>query len=515
MSVPSVPNGAPQATPQAPPLASPFSVPTALAVGWLVAELEDALANRQSKTEEDEAWRTAGDSQPSLLAARRSEKVMLLQIDEKLRLLRDDIDPDFAGQGGQAKIEKSAEQLMRRIDEASSSGDWEPASESLVALRSELLADLTAASTRLSRAVALGYDLANTCRFASNGNGVQLARLFGRRAVAVQEALADLASSLPAHAARGVSLSLAQWQHWAMNPQFSKHPVRWPQEGVSEALRRQGEVWRSLLSGEKQGTDMLGTADYVQAVKTLARNVIMRRPWVVLLMAAAVAAAAGGIYLLVTGKGPLIGAVLSGLGAVGISTATLKRGFDDVAKEIEAHVWGAEIDFAIAQAITVPPGDWRVKLRKIAQPPPRGLDPDIAANARVIHRVAKEISRPRPGRKWRLRRYLHDHVAYVPRNGSSPAKAQDSSESTRRSVATDLIRNKYLGLEPREVKAGSTGRLVSLHERNAAERQSFVWTFDHVRLRHLMAFLTYDEAARAAEDPAPHLSEKAPAEHIT
>jgi hypothetical protein len=173
----------------------------------------------------------------------------------------------------------------------------------------------------------------------------------------------------------------AQWQHWAAG---SDREAQWRGDGVVAALVRQGQVWRALLSGEKAGTDMLGADDYVGAFRTLVARLVRHRPWVwgaAMLMAAAIAAL---IYLFVTERGTVQHVVaigLSALAAVGISTAALKRALNDVTSEIEAQVWRAELDFAIAEAITVPAADWIVKLKKIELPAPRGTDPQSGEKA--------------------------------------------------------------------------------------------------------------------------------------
>jgi 3',5'-cyclic AMP phosphodiesterase CpdA len=374
-----------------------------------------------------------------------------------------------------------------------------------VQVTGDALGNLTAASTRLGRAFGLGYDLANTCMLPKGATDGDLARRLGTRVVELQEALADLASSLPEHAGRAVSLSLAQWEHWAADPKLSKSPVNWPQEGIEEALDRQGQVWRSVLSGDKLGKDMLDADDYIGALKALALP-FLKRWWTWALLGLFFAMIGLGAYLLVTHKhtvSTVIGAVLSGLGVVGITSASLRSAFSDVAKEIETQVWGAELDYAIADAVTVPPGDWRVTLRKIDVPPARGLDPHIAANSRTVHRVSHAIRRRRSKlrKRWQVQKYLDEKGTYETLAGILQAD-RGSGMRRRMKIAKGLIDHNALGCEPQRVAAGAPGRIVSRHEDAARHRVSaFVWTFRHGRVHHIKQYDDYDVARAAARLP--------------
>ena len=296
---------APTPTASARPLASTSSITTALSVGWLLAELRtelggDGLERLPTGSLIEE---TVPGSSGSLLAAVPSATVRIRQIQAKLARLQDDLD--------QARVPKDDSEALTRLARlataADVAGQATPArSSSRAALASlvedvtqDVLANLTAASTRLGRAFGLGFDLAKTCQLAPDAQRDTFIGLFGTRVVDVQEALADLASSLPEHASRGVSLSLAQWQHWAMNPTLSKRPVVWPQEGVADALARQGQVWRAILSGEKLGTDMLGTQDYFDALDVFAEK---RRRWAWLLVPLFLIGAVS-VYLLIASGG--------------------------------------------------------------------------------------------------------------------------------------------------------------------------------------------------------------------
>ncbi len=502
----------------APPLASRASITTAFSVGWLLAEqaLEITIGNAQRLPDGSLSSATIQGSSASLLAAVPPAKVRVRQIQAKLNLLKADLDQARVPAQDITALEAELDALAAEVDGPSSSGASPPrvgVANLVGQVTQDALANLTAASTRLGRAFGLGYDLAKTCALPRNANGDDLARAFGMRAVDVQEALADLASSLPEHAGRAVSLSLAQWQHWAADPKLSKKAVAWPQEGVEDALARQGQVWRSVLSGEKQGKDMLAADDYIGALKALALPII-RRPWVWAGLLAIVVLLGAGIYLLVAQKATLAkvgGAALSALGGVGLSTASLKRAFSDVAKELETQLWGAELDYAISEAITVPPGDWRVSLKKIDVPPPRGLDPNIAANARTVHRISRTINQRPTGRAKRVQRYLHEGGTFQTPDGAVVQATSGSARKRRLKIAKKLVKREALRYDPEKVAAGSPGRIVSGHRPPGAQALSaFVWTFRHRRVHHIEEYADYNAARAAARLPHPASKEVTP-----
>ncbi|MGA2928764.1 MAG: metallophosphoesterase, partial [Solirubrobacteraceae bacterium] len=493
----------------APALASTASVTTAFSVGWLLAELAREAGARPAdrRPEGSLSSATLHGSSASMLAAAPPAKVRVRQIQAKLSRLKADLDQAGVPAQDATALDAKVDALLAEVDGGSARGapNGRVGAATLVGeITQDTLANLTAASTRLGRAFGLGYDLANTCTLPKEATGDDLARQFGTRVVDVQEALADLASSLPAHAGRSVSLSLAQWEYWASDPKLSKHPVKWPQEGVEDALARQGQVWRSVLSGEKLGKDMLATTDYFGALRTLVSR-FLKRPWVWMLLFAAVAALGGGLYLFIAQHGTLVriaGAFLSALGAVGISTATLKRALSDVAKEIETQVWDAELDYAIADAVTVPPGDWRITLKKIDLPPPRGLDPNIAANARTVHRISQAIigKRSKLSKRWQVQKYLHEKGTYETLDGVITAKGK-TDLGRRMKIAKNLIKRDTLGHEPERVAAGAPGRIVSGHRASPDKLSAFVWTFRHGRAHDIKEYDDYNAARAAARLP--------------
>ena len=488
------------------------AVTTALSIGWLLAELEMDLSSHSAQRLPDSSLTGASlhGSSASLLTSVPAETVRVRQIQAKFYLLKPGLARAGVPNGDLKAVIRELEDLAQAVASnehdrsGAANGSDDAVTRRVQGVTQDVLANLTAASGRLGRGFGLGYDLANTCRLPQDAPMDELSFVFGERVVDVHEALADLASLLPEHASRAVTLSLAQWQYWAMSPNPTNRTLASPHAGVADALARQGQVWRTVLSGEKLGKDMLATDDYLGALKVLARRLVTGRPWVWLLLILFVAAATIGIYLLVAAKGELAklsGAVLAGLGAVGIRTASLKRDFADVAEDIEAQVWGAELDFAVAEAITVPPGNWRVNLRKIDTPPPRGLDPHIASNSRTLHRVSRAVAArgPRPLRIWRVQQHLDDKFSFHRLNGTVETSTARTAFRRRADLARRLVEKRALGADPAEIKPGAPGRLISRHTVDTTHEEHWlVWTFHHGRLLDLAAFDDHEGATAEA-----------------
>ena len=510
------PPAAPSADDGAAPALAPTSVPAAFNIGWLLADLRASAADR-TRTEPRDDHRTpttAGGDPPSRLEVAPSAQVKVAQIRAKLTLLGTDVANEGVPASSLKVVYDSLDATAGAVNADTLTTD---AADGLFTAISDVL---TVASIRMGRALDLGFDLANTCRTRreEDPGAAQSAflDLFGPRVVKVQEALADLATSLPEHAARGVSLSLAEWQFWAGRLTLNKEPVSWPDPAVTDALRRQGEVWRSVLAGEKLGQDMLSSDDYFGAMRELVKGQFLKRPWIWIALVASVGLLiVGAIFVLgnTAAATKVVGGVVPLLGVLGISAATVKTFAGNIARELERQVWGAELDFAIAEALTVPPGEWRVKLRKIDTPPPRGIDPHIATNARIVRKVS-EASRvgqawpPTVIKAWRVRRYMDTGFSFKPLDGPGIS----------RRTATKLIKHPVMaGFHAAHVAPGAPGRLWTSHSRGASADGSvhdcfLVWTFHEnmhrwiprqprVRLIYLDEVTGKSEASTQANQP--------------
>lgn len=157
----------------------------------------------------------------------------------------------------------------------------------------------------------------------------------------------------------------------AVRPQWHKAPTL-PAETVppldietlKRSLPRQGKVWRGVLTGEMSPTDRLEPDDYLAAAKGLANQAFRlarKAPPIVWVTGAAIAALAVLVVILIgfattssgagrfaAGFGGLIAALLAGW-------KVIKNRTVGALKQLEQPLWGAELDRAIADAITLPP----------------------------------------------------------------------------------------------------------------------------------------------------------------
>lgn len=230
-------------------------------------------------------------------------------------------------------------------------GNWDADGAAAVeALHLKLVGVLTAADFRFGKAYGLGRALADTCRKPADAAGVK-DELDRYRLANLLAWLDDLSSALPPHAAHSVYTSLQSWLDWAM-------AQAQPSDSTIATLKRQGELWRSLLSGEKRGTEMLEIRNYLEAAGQVATRMssifwktIWRFRWLsaivlALVIAAIVLLALGGSSKIVAGAGTL-------LAALGLSWKGVGGALGQLAGKLEQPLWGAVLDAAIADAITL------------------------------------------------------------------------------------------------------------------------------------------------------------------
>ncbi len=142
----------------------------------------------------------------------------------------------------------------------------------------------------------------------------------------------DAGDGVP-HAAQAVRGSLEAWAAWAQSPTLrlaadDGRPVDWEsgrdRESVTRALHRQAQIWRAVLSGEKNRRDLLSADDYLGAADRLLGHLrqltrrFLRRYWlattiVVVVLAAVIAA----VFAVPTTT--VLGVLAVGAGAVGIT----------------------------------------------------------------------------------------------------------------------------------------------------------------------------------------------------
>jgi hypothetical protein len=319
-------------------------ITAAFALGWQMAELYRPDAPNRLPA-------AVHDDLPSLrrLGDQERAQITLKQITAALAKLADSIKAAGLPVPDVVRVRNALTNPVDRSGHAAA----------VTQLHVELLATLTAADFRLGKAYGLGRSLADTARNPVSGSTLEAEFKPGRIAK-LRGTLDDLASGLPAHAGHAVGKSLAQWsEHLAAASKPEEREAA--ADAALHGLVRQGQLWRALLSGEKAGRDMLAVKNYVDAANNLfktTRNIVLTflgHFWYVAVLALVLLA--GGVYLIVEESSSAstiagIGGVLASLGVTWRSLGTAAGG---LGPKLGEHLWGAELDQAIADAITMLP----------------------------------------------------------------------------------------------------------------------------------------------------------------
>jgi hypothetical protein len=318
-------------------------VAAAFALGWQMAELYRPEHRRHRLPASPDDLPSLGRLEPGEIL-----RLGIDQVKAGVAMLADTIARAGLAAPGITAVERT---LM--------SEDVEVRRPAVKRLHVDLLIVLTAANFRLGKAYGLGRALGDTCRNPADIESMrtELARY---RVATLQKWLDDLGSALPPHAGHSVSSSLSLWTEWIHNGAVNESPAH-----ALSAFRRQGELWRALLSGEKHGTDMLEIQNYLDAaggflrrLRLLVLRALVRFP---LLTALVVVLFGGGIALILAKHtSASIAAGLAGIVAsLGISWKSLAGSIGKLATRLEQPLWGAELDAAIVDAITLLPKNKR------------------------------------------------------------------------------------------------------------------------------------------------------------
>jgi hypothetical protein len=221
------------------------------------------------------------------------------------------------------------------------------------------------------------------------------------RVVQIWSSVKDLKSRFPPYAADPVAATIHDWYKW----------TRWADRGrsagseerVDDRLYRQGQLWRALLSGERDPKDCLLFGNYVDAASDMVRTYgslagrVVARRWGAALLVLVVAAFAVVVLIAAQRWVNNVAATLAGLvAALGVSWAGIVTALKRAIRPVEHALWETQMTAAIAYAIShvpeLPPDSAVLKLR----------DGDPGLTGPVI-----EDPRPRP-RSWfgHLRRRL-------------------------------------------------------------------------------------------------------------
>src|ERR1700759_44438 len=200
--------------------------------------------------------------------------------------------------------------------------------------RTDLAAALRGADSRYAKAYGLGEQL-NRLRYETYTTA-----LFTQPWVAAMlVALDGLSPALPPHAARWVANSIRTWAARGTAP-----------PNPETLLPAQCDLWRTLLAGEKKGTEMLEPQNYLDAaerlgdkLRAMGLTVLKRFPilvgWIVLLFV-------GGIVLLIVGSSAgttAVAGISAVLAAFGLPWKGVGGGLGKLAGKVEVARWGGEL----------------------------------------------------------------------------------------------------------------------------------------------------------------------------
>jgi hypothetical protein len=374
---------------------------SAFVLGWHVAELFHSKVPGSVRRRQASLEKLAGIGDLGPLAQAR---LLLAQVQVDLQRVWQLIDLDHP------QPDPSPVQSLLEAD-ARAPGQFQAA---MAGLHEELLVGLTAADFRLGKAYGLGRALAETALLPDASNPQTFQRLFARYRLAnLLEWLADLKSLFPPHAAEAVRGSLPAWAAWSQHPILRPplddrrqpwdwegedpapvtvpapptgwalsrwmpakrphlpqgRPVDWSsaadRESVTRALHRQGQLWRAVLSGEKDGVDLLSGDDYVGAADRLVGHLrrllrgFLRRFWITTSVLAGLVVVIIATLVFVRTASRVAAVVLTAAGAIGLTWKSAASGLGRVLGQVQRPLWESELDTAVASAITRLPRERR------------------------------------------------------------------------------------------------------------------------------------------------------------
>jgi 3',5'-cyclic AMP phosphodiesterase CpdA len=394
-------------------------VPNAVALGWQMAELywdakdRDQKAKTAAKEKAEARAEAAGAggalagaaapvagtavptavAEPGLndlpgvgkLREQEKQQLGLAQLVHGLAFL--------ASATGDKEVERLHGQVHEDVEKGNMPSDPRRLHMKLRALHVELLTALTVADFRLGKAYSLGRALREGTR--AGQEVIDLEHHLGSKHLAKLIAwCADLKSALPDHAGQAVADSLRRWQSWGRQRPWATSIGR---AEFDSRLDRQGERWRSILTGEKKARDLLTVGTYIGAGEELiadASNLavgFMRRFWLPVLLAIALVAV--GLVVILVG-GSEVGGIASILTGLGISWKTATPTLSKVGEQLSGPLWQAELDRAITIAVTdamVP--DTSAAPPSADQPVPVKRATDARTTRKAARQVWKRIDR--------------------------------------------------------------------------------------------------------------------------
>ena len=383
-------------------------VVSAFVLGWHMAELFHANVPGSVQRRQAGADKLVGIGELDPLSRAR---LLLVQVQDDLRRIwRFDDSGQRPPDPGPIRSLLDAETRQQRQLKAA-----------VVEVHRQLLVTLAAADFRLGKAYGLGRALADTVLVPDARDPQTFQQAFARYRLAnLLGWLADLKSAFPPHATEAVRGSLQAWTAWSEAPKLRlamdqgrrasdaevdgqasgttrrgrgaapepaphrlasglwlarrprparARPVNWgsarDRESVTRALHRQGQLWRAVLSGEKDCLDLLSTDDYLWAADQLLghlRRLTLRflsRFWITTTVVTVVIAGAIATVFLVHAASTVAAVVIAAAGAIGITWKGAASGLARVLAQAQRPLWESELDAALAGAVTRMPWERR------------------------------------------------------------------------------------------------------------------------------------------------------------
>jgi len=344
----------------------------AFALGWHIAELHYLPTDiRDPATPQDPLARVPDLEFPDrtrLLTAQISNDLYWLDIKPSGEIFP----PGAIGPIGSANSD--AIPVLDSIEESAlAEVDAQQAKSISEMLHRPILLRLTVMSAELGKAYSLGVGLARTVfeayeevqqvlakKAARKDEGARLRRVkecvakgfTQERVLDLWSELKDLKSLFPPYAADPIAAGLSGGQ-----PSASMQI-----ETVSNRLRRQGQVWRALLSGERKPTDVLLAANYIDGAIDLVRKYsglvvrMLGKNLATVLAALFTAAILSVVVILLQTFANISIAVVTGLlAALGVSGAGIMAALRPLAAKAEQALWETELTAAIGVAINYVP----------------------------------------------------------------------------------------------------------------------------------------------------------------
>jgi hypothetical protein len=357
-------------------------VQKAFSLGWHVTELYnyDKLSRTLPNPTSGPARRVPVGQPPLSLPSMGDLK----PADRRHILIRQ-IQLDLGGVWSPEASPPRLEDLRATLTELDKVTDWDDYRARIEKLHEDLLAGLTVSGFRLGKAYGLGRALAETCILPAAAE--QMAPKHGAptdatlavprsgqafrqqlehelasgRVATVQGWVYDLRDCFPKYAADATARTLAGWAVWMVRPSVDGDAVRWSndrtRERIQQHLRRQGDVWRGMLSGEKDPVNMLDSDAYFNAIRSMLARVaklalrFLGSGLGLLLLLLLIVTSVALYFALFGGRSSTATpAVIAFLGSIGITAGSAWAAVQKALAKAEEPLWSAEVSAAVAEA---------------------------------------------------------------------------------------------------------------------------------------------------------------------